>query len=48
MPGGGDLFFCAHHGREHAARLREVALEIRDDTGALVDEPESFSASDPG
>jgi hypothetical protein len=35
LPGGGDLLFCAHHGREHAAKLREVAVEIRDETGAL-------------
>lgn len=35
MPGGGDLYFCAHHGREHVEKLREVAIEIRDETGAL-------------
>jgi hypothetical protein len=37
LPGGGDLYFCAHHGREHAARLREVAVEVLDSTGALDD-----------
>jgi hypothetical protein len=37
LPGGGDLYFCAHHGREHAARLREVAVEIHDDSGTLND-----------
>jgi hypothetical protein len=37
MPGGGDLYFCAHHGREHAERLRAVAIEIHDSTGALDD-----------
>ena len=47
MPGGGDLYFCAHHGREHAARLREVAVELRDTTGALVDAPETLTATDP-
>jgi hypothetical protein len=45
MPGGGDLYFCAHHGREHAARLREVAIEIHDNTGALTDAPETISES---
>jgi hypothetical protein len=35
LPGGTDLVFCAHHGREHAARLRDVATEIRDDEGVL-------------
>jgi hypothetical protein len=46
MPGGGDLFFCAHHGREHATRLREVAVEIHDHTGALVDGAEPSSGAD--
>jgi hypothetical protein len=40
MPGGGDLYFCAHHGREHAERLRSVAVEIQDVTGALGDDAE--------
>jgi hypothetical protein len=34
LPGGGDLYFCAHHGRQHAERLREVAIEIIDQTGS--------------
>jgi hypothetical protein len=32
---GGDLLFCAHHGREHAEQLRKVAIEIVDEAGAL-------------
>ena len=35
LPGGSDLVFCAHHGRQHADRLRAVAVEIRDDEGVL-------------
>jgi hypothetical protein len=35
LPGGADLLFCAHHGREHATKLRAVATEIRDDEGVL-------------
>jgi hypothetical protein len=35
MPGGADLLFCAHHGRQHAERLKAVAMEIRDDDGVL-------------
>jgi HD superfamily phosphodiesterase len=35
LPGGGELLFCAHHGREHGDRLREVALAIHDETGRL-------------
>jgi len=35
LPGGADLLFCAHHGRERATKLREMAVEIRDDEGVL-------------
>jgi hypothetical protein len=35
LPGGADLLFCAHHGRQHAPKLRELAAEIRDDEGVL-------------
>lgn len=35
----GPLLFCAHHGREHAARLGEVALEVQDGTGAIDRRP---------
>jgi hypothetical protein len=37
LPGGGDLLFCGHHGREHAERLRKVAVEIHDDEGVLAE-----------
>jgi hypothetical protein len=36
---GGELLFCAHHGREHADRLRTVALHIHDETDRLVETP---------
>jgi hypothetical protein len=35
LPGGSDLLFCAHHGRQHVKQLREVAVEIRDDEDVL-------------
>ena len=35
LPGGADLLFCAHHGRQHADKLRSVATEIRDEEGVL-------------
>ncbi|HET7408362.1 MAG TPA: hypothetical protein VFJ21_14660 [Mycobacteriales bacterium] len=35
LPGGGDLLFCAHHGRRFADRLRAVAVELHDDRGVL-------------
>lgn len=36
---GGELLFCAHHGREHAPRLREVAAEIQDESAQLAATP---------
>ena len=32
----GELFFCAHHAREHGNRLREVALLFQDETASLT------------
>ncbi|MFP5336302.1 MAG: hypothetical protein ACLGIV_13420 [Actinomycetes bacterium] len=39
LTSGGELLFCAHHGREHAPRLREVAAEIQDESDRLVGTP---------
>lgn len=36
---GGELLFCAHHGRKHGAALREVAAEIHDETKRLESTP---------
>jgi len=30
------LLFCAHHHRQHASALTEIAVEIRDETEQLV------------
>ena len=35
LPGGNDLVFCAHHGREHEAALAAAGATIRDETGAI-------------
>jgi hypothetical protein len=35
---GGELLFCAHHGREHLPRLREHA-DIQDESDRLHDTP---------
>lgn len=32
---GGELTFCAHHARLHADKLKEVAVQIQDDTHLL-------------
>ncbi|MFV0463250.1 MAG: hypothetical protein ACK5MP_08665 [Nostocoides sp.] len=34
---GGELLFCAHHGREHLERLREHA-QIHDESERLSDQ----------
>jgi len=36
---GGELLFCSHHAREHLPKLREVAADIQDESGRLVDTP---------
>lgn len=38
LPSGGELLFCAHHSREHAAKLRQVAADIQDETTRLTEE----------
>ena len=35
LPGGADLLFCAHHGREHEAALAAAGATIRDETGTI-------------
>ncbi len=32
MASGFELLFCAHHGKEHADKLKQVALKIQDET----------------
>ena len=32
---GSELLFCAHHGREHSEKLRDIAITIHDETGRL-------------
>ncbi|MGA4507609.1 DUF7455 domain-containing protein [Propionibacteriaceae bacterium G1746] len=35
LNGGGQLLFCAHHGRAHHDKLQQVALKIQDETARL-------------
>ena len=35
----GELLFCAHHGRAHAERLAEVAVELQDGSSAINAKP---------
>jgi hypothetical protein len=39
LRGGGELLFCAHHAREHADRLREIAVSVHDETDTLSTPP---------
>ncbi len=37
LAGGGELLFCAHHAREHGDKLREIAVNLHDETDKLSD-----------
>lgn len=39
LPGGGELLFCAHHGRVHEAALRAREADIQDQTAELAGTP---------
>lgn len=39
LTSGGELLFCAHHGREHLAKLKDLAVEIHDESDRLVETP---------
>jgi hypothetical protein len=36
---GGELLFCAHHGRKFEPELRKIAAEIQDETQRLTSAP---------
>ena len=35
LPSGGELLFCGHHGRAYEDKLKQVALNIHDETAKL-------------
>ena len=35
LASGGELLFCAHHGRKHAEALAKVAVDIQDESNRL-------------
>ena len=35
---GGELLFCAHHARRHAAAFADVAVLVQDETDRLLEE----------
>ncbi|GAA6525727.1 hypothetical protein [Intrasporangium sp. DVR] len=36
---GGELLFCAHHGRQHLPALMDRAVDIRDESDRLTETP---------
>ena len=40
---GGELLFCAHHGRAHDAKLRQLDAAITDETDRLTAEATTSS-----
>ncbi|KQY64071.1 MULTISPECIES: hypothetical protein [unclassified Nocardioides] len=43
LSSGLELLFCAHHAREHSEKLREVAVNVIDETHKLEDKPTASS-----
>ena len=39
LSSGGELLFCAHHGREHLPKLQHLAINIQDETDRLTPDP---------
>lgn len=37
LASGGELYFCAHHGRQHLPKLAHLAVEIHDESDRLRD-----------
>ena len=46
LVGGSELLFCAHHAREHADKLNEIAVSIHDETGRLDETPASAATDE--
>ena len=36
---GGELMFCAHHGKEYAEKLKTLAAKIIDESEKLIEAP---------
>lgn len=45
LQNGGELHFCAHHAREHGEKLRQIAVNVVDETHRLGDSDHSASPS---
>jgi hypothetical protein len=45
LSSGGELLFCAHHGREHLPKLQGLSTDIQDETDRLTPTPADTDAS---
>lgn len=39
LASGSDLLFCAHHARAYASGLKDIAVDVHDETDRLVSTP---------
>ena len=46
LASGGELLFCAHHAREHGDKLRQVAINVYDETHKLSNTPATAPEGD--
>jgi hypothetical protein len=46
LSSGGELLFCAHHAREHADKIQQVASSVQDETGRLAPSTSAAPADD--
>ncbi|WP_460445758.1 DUF7455 domain-containing protein [Angustibacter aerolatus] len=46
LASGGELLFCAHHGREHAAALSGASAQIHDESEKLQPTPANAAEGD--
>jgi len=46
LSSGGELLFCAHHGREHLPKLQHMTAEIQDETDRLHEVPATAGADE--
>lgn len=35
LPGGGELMFCAHHGKQYADRLKQLDADLLDESHTI-------------
>jgi hypothetical protein len=45
LPAGGELLFCAHHGRAYTPKLQELDAQIVDEYGRLDEQQPTPAAS---